>query len=449
MEFLELCKKIILIDSSPEAGTEEVALFASEVCKNAGFDVELQEGFLKGKKQFNVIARPKNSSCKDEVIFQTHLDTVEPGPAEFWTETDNNPFKATVKDGKIFGLGTADVKLDFLCKVKALKGFVNQKMKRPFVLVGTYGEEMGMEGAKQLMKEKRVDARMAIIGEPSELKTVYANNGYAVCNFEIPFSVEEIAFKDQRQQGSITTQEKVFHGKAAHSSTPHLGDNAILKLVAYIDKLPSGVSIVEAHGGTVPNTIPAMAQIEVDPHFDFSTHHIGVGTKLVKIVKELQRLEREFLNFENPQFSPPHPTLNIGVLKTENNMLKLTVSFRLTPQITQGQINQWWERMGKMAQDHGAHFKSERISPSALTSLDSEIVKGAIEISKKLGLPQNPITKASGTECSVYVPYGVDCIVIGPGISIGNSHTANEHNILEQLELATQFYQEAVKRFCL
>lgn len=447
--FLDLCKEIILIDSTPDGGTEEIALYAERLCKAAGLSVELQPGEINGKKQFNVIARPLGSNKSDEVIFQTHLDTVEAGPKAFWTETQNNPFNATVKDGKIYGLGTADVKLDFLCKLEALKEFSKTKMKRPFVLVGTFGEELGMQGAHQLMKSKIVNAKMAIIGEPSELKIVYANNGYAVCHFEIPFSEEEIEFKKNHHEGTSTTQEKIFHGKAVHSSTPHLGDNAILKLVEYISKMPEGLGIVEAHGGTVVNTVPAQAQIEIDAGFILPKNKIGVGGKLVKIVNELRKIEREFLNYENNQFSPSHPTLNMGVLRTYEKNINLTVSFRITPQITKEQIKKWWKTMEQFSEAWSVRFVPERMSSPALTSLDSELVSGAIEIAKKLGLPDKPITKASGTECSVYTQYGIDCIVIGPGVSIGNSHTANEYNILDQLDKATLFYKEAVKRFCL
>src|SRR4051812_35067354 len=98
---------MIGIDSSPSVGNEEVALFCSDLCKDAGLEVILQPGQLDGHKQFNVIARPKGSTKKNEIIFQTHLDTVEPGPIGNWTETDHNPFKATVVEDKIFGLGAA------------------------------------------------------------------------------------------------------------------------------------------------------------------------------------------------------------------------------------------------------------------------------------------------------------------------------------------------------
>src|ERR1022692_2960548 len=128
---------MIQIDSTPRSGNREIASFCSQLCRDAGFNVKLQETSLGGIKQMNILARPQESAEKNEVIFQTHLDTVEPGPMGNWTKTDNNPFQATILDDRIYGLGTADVKLDYLCKLRALKEFVTHKQTHPFVFVGT------------------------------------------------------------------------------------------------------------------------------------------------------------------------------------------------------------------------------------------------------------------------------------------------------------------------
>lgn len=449
MDFISLCRKIISIDSTPSAGNEEVALFAADLCRQAGLHVTMQEGDLGGKKQFNLIARPAApAKGTEEIIFQTHLDTVPSGPMGNWTKTDNNPFEATIVGDHIYGLGTADVKLDFLCKLRALKDFTGQKMKKPFALVGTFGEEIGMHGANRLMEARAVNSKTAIIGEPSELQIVYANNGYMIMSFHIPFSPEEKDFREKHADGEVTatTQERIFHGKAAHSSTPHLGDNAILKMMDFLSKLPEGIAILAARGGNAENTVPADAFVEVDATRSFSN---SVAVKLLKTMKELLILEKNFSRYNEPAFSPSHPTMNVGVLSTNDEELALKVSFRITPQISETEIRGWAEGLTKAVSKFGVEARTERLSKPALTPLESPLVTGAVEISKKLGLPAKPITKASGTECSVYRGYGVDCIVFGPGVSIGNSHTANEYNSLKQLEKAVLFYGEAAKRFCL
>lgn len=446
MDFIGLCKKIISIESTPSTGNGEVAQFCAELCRGAGLEVTLQERSFRNQKNFNLLARPPNSKDpKEEVIFQTHLDTVEPGPLSHWAKTDSNPFYATIEGDKIFGLGAADVKLDFLCKLFALAQFKDEKFRKPFVLIGTYAEEVGMHGAQYIIESKAVNSKLAFIGEPSELQIVYANNGYMILDFKIFFSDIEKAHKNSPLD-MARTQEKMFHGKAVHSSTPHLGDNAILKLVGYVAKLPRGTAILNASGGSSENTVPADAEIEIDGGKVFDS---SVGDKLVLLFQELQKLEREFLNFDNRDFAPPSPTLNPGVLETKEWGLNLAVSFRITPEVRAHQLEEWIERFEKFSKKNGMECVRKRISPPALTPITGELVKGAIEISKRLSLPLKPITKASSTECSVYGQCGIESIVFGPGVSIGNSHTANEYNFLSHLEKAKQFYAEAVKRFCL
>ena len=63
---------------------------------------------------------------------------------------------------------------------------------------------------------------------------------------------------------SISTQSKIFSGKAAHSSTPHLGDNAIVKMLDYLQTMPENMLIIEADGGTRVNSIPNQSMIELD-----------------------------------------------------------------------------------------------------------------------------------------------------------------------------------------
>ncbi|MEQ1878678.1 MAG: M20/M25/M40 family metallo-hydrolase, partial [Bdellovibrionia bacterium] len=195
MEFLEACRKFISIDSSPHNGTTEIAAFAADLCRQAGLHVEIQEGVVRGVNQSNLIARPVEGRPGDELLLQAHLDTVDPGSYSLWTETDRNPFNATIKAGSIYGLGAADVKLDFLCKLYAIKSLGKREWKLPFVLVGTYGEEIGMWGARQLIHEKKISAKRAILGEPSEMQVIYASNGIALIDIQIPFSADEKKYR--------------------------------------------------------------------------------------------------------------------------------------------------------------------------------------------------------------------------------------------------------------
>ena len=60
------------------------------------------------------------------------------------------------------------------------------------------------------------------------------------------------------------TQSKIFKGRSAHSSQPHLGLNAVESLFDFLGKLPEHILILEIDGGTNYNTIPVQAHLEFD-----------------------------------------------------------------------------------------------------------------------------------------------------------------------------------------
>ena len=136
-------------------GCSEIAHYAAELCQKYGLHVEIQQETFNGLDQANVIARPMAQRPEAEFLMQTHLDTSDPGSYALWTKTGCNPFNASIYQDTLYGLGAANAKLDFLCKLKAIVGLGDQSWRLPFVLVGTFGEENGMAGAIKLIRKKK------------------------------------------------------------------------------------------------------------------------------------------------------------------------------------------------------------------------------------------------------------------------------------------------------
>lgn len=57
--------------------------------------------------------------------------------------------------------------------------------------------------------------------------------------------------------------------------------------------------------------------------------------------------------------------------------------------------------------------------------------------------------KATSTEAAQYFKAGYEAVVVGPGLSQGNSHSPNEKNSISELEKAIKFYEELILRVCL
>lgn len=102
------------------------------------------------------------------LVFAGHTDTV-PFDGAKW---QSDPFTLTERDGRLFGLGTADMKGFFPLVLEAAEAAVaavrrGESLKAPVIILATCDEETSMAGAKALVAAGKPKARFAVIGEPT------------------------------------------------------------------------------------------------------------------------------------------------------------------------------------------------------------------------------------------------------------------------------------------
>lgn len=465
MDFLEACRKFIELDSTPAIGNSELANYAASLCRESGLEVELQSETVNGLEQANLIARPVVGRPDSEILLQTHLDTSDPGAYALWTKTGANPFQASIYRDQnagelLYGLGAANTKLDFLCKLQAIKELQDRGVswKLPPVLVGTFGEETGMQGSVKLIRKKKISASMALVGEPTDLSLVCAGKGFAGVEIEVPFSDEEKTLRAEHDlSDASSTQSRMFKGKAAHSSAPEAGDNAILKMIEYLTKLPDGIVMMEMEGGVSFNTIPSHAMLEFDMVGGVQE---TIGVKIASIVSAVRGVEKQFESYPDPEFSPAIPTLNIGLVRTYEDYVKLSGCCRLPPSVSNDVYEKWMENLRDACVRVGAVFRVTDYKQPFRTPTDHPLVKVCSEeLEKVIQKPdQNRGTQTHSVklqaqsvanEASVFSRFGIPCVVVGPGQGVGNSHAPNEHVRIEQLHDAIRFYRGVLERVCL
>jgi acetylornithine deacetylase len=132
------------------------------------------------------------------LVLAGHTDTV-PAGAGRWR---HDPLKLTEAEGRLYGLGTADMKGFFAVVLEAVRGLEARRLRRPVVVVATADEETTMNGAKALAAAGRPLGRFAVIGEPTSGIPVHLHKGIMM---------------------------ELIHltGKAGHSSDPSLGVSAL------------------------------------------------------------------------------------------------------------------------------------------------------------------------------------------------------------------------------
>ncbi len=165
--------------------------------------------------RINVIARRAETRAGPCVHFNSHMDVVEPGPG--WTMP---PFGAELRDGRIYGRGTCDMKGGLAASVvacEALLAHLGDDWPGALEISGTVDEESGgFSGVGYLAKQgyfskPRVDH--VIIPEP--------------------LGVDRICLGHR----GVWWAEVETRGRIAHGSMPFLGDSAILHMGAFLQRI--------------------------------------------------------------------------------------------------------------------------------------------------------------------------------------------------------------------
>ena len=215
-------------------------------------------------------------------VFAGHTDVVPTGPLEKWT---NDPFTPTIREGRLYGRGAADMKTSLASFVVATEEFVTahpQHSGSIAFLITSDEEGPGHDGTAILcerLKQDKQNLDYCIVGEPTSVNKLgdMIKNG---------------------RRGSLSGK-LIVKGIQAHIAYPHLGKNPIHLAAGAIQKLsdmewdkgnrffqPTSFQISNIHAGTgANNVIPG--ELKIDFNFRFSTESTPEQLQ-VKVEKILQ-----------------------------------------------------------------------------------------------------------------------------------------------------------------
>jgi acetylornithine deacetylase len=188
------------------------------------------------------------------LVLAGHTDTV-PTDQHRWS---TDPFEAVERSGRLYGLGTSDMKSFFALAAAAIEGLQARSLRQPLVVIGTADEESSMAGARALVSTSALRPRYALIGEPTDLRPVRLHKG-------------------------ILMERISVEGRSGHSSDPRLGRSALegmQRIIAelldwraelttrYVDQrfaVPHPtLNLGRIAGGDNPNRICAHCELDLD-----------------------------------------------------------------------------------------------------------------------------------------------------------------------------------------
>jgi acetylornithine deacetylase/succinyl-diaminopimelate desuccinylase-like protein len=456
-EVLEWCQRLVACRSVTNEGTGEIMqLCAHELLRPHGLEPRLLPSQSEGPSQANLVCFVSGREHdRAPLLLNTHLDTVPAGDVALWTECPEGPFVAALKNDRIYGLGTADTKLDFVAKALAL--IQCGTPRRDVYLIATFGEEHGLVGAKEIAAAGILPRNaLALVGEPSRLQVITAHKGLMMFEFEIQFG------SHKRGEQSCRVDRLIFEGRSAHSSTPALGLNAIQLAIQALEHRPD-LHIVSINGGDAVNKVPARCEVEIGgepiavensvrleqglrsgvefmPSAVFSLLSIFLG-RLAVFANHAGRPE--------PDYAPPTLTFNPGIIRSGKGSIVLEFEFRPPPSLPCDEIRhaltEIADTLSRSYPDYNIKVTERRANPGFRSSLEGETVELAMAALAAAHLPLDTGVKAGCTEAGVYASAGAKPVVFGPGPSTGVIHAPNEYNLISDVEGALCFYRELLR----
>jgi acetylornithine deacetylase len=309
------------------------------------------------------------------VALSGHTDVV-PVAGQNW---DTDPFTLTERGGKLYGRGTCDMKGYLACALALVPQLEPRKLKVPFHIAFSYDEEVGCTGVRPMIAElgnSLPRPRMVFVGEPTGMAVVDAHKGPVRWRVELT-------------------------GRAAHSSMPHLGVNAI------------------AYAG--------------------------------RLIAELARMEEELkADARDERFDPPWTSLQVTQIEggTASNIVPVPCWFGwetrglpgFDPMVLEARLRRFamescLREMRRTAPE--ADISIEIINRVPAYAADKgEIVPLALQLAG-----QNETFAVSYcTEAGLFQDGGAPAVVVGPG-HIAQAHTANEFVAVEDLEKCLRFLE--------
>lgn len=163
----------------------------------------------------NVIGLIRGRGEAPAVMFNTHLDHVDPGDPAAWPAY-GQPYSGAVHEGKVWGRGASDIKGPLAAQVYGVARLAQAGERPPgdVYVSADVQEEVGGLGARRLIEDFRERVDLVVIGEPSS---------------------------NELRRGHRGRNELVVHirGRSVHASVPEQGTNPLYSLATFLERLPA------------------------------------------------------------------------------------------------------------------------------------------------------------------------------------------------------------------
>lgn len=379
-----------------------------EKCQKMVEEIAMSLGFVTSYHSAGsvLVIEPKSVTEKPELGIVVHLDTVPYDEKEWKT----NPL-GEIKDGRIYGRGVVDDKAAIVLAMYAMLQEEN-KIKPSWQIIVGSSEEGSWTDMQGYLKEKNV--------LPKFLITI---DGDGVQNGCRGYMDLELTFKRKSNSRHLSNLKVIngannavpgkaiavvddaiieVTGKAAHSSIPQIGENALINLLYSLYHIDT--------------EFPGLFKIALDLKGNYNARHI--------FFKE----HPEIVNGQNVGFTSVCMT-NCYYLE---DVIVANLNIRFSPQTTKGEINRAIERI---CLKYGCTSEIKELKMPAYISPETREIKMMLEAYKEVLGKETESTVAMGCGYNSTLP---NCAIFGPRFAVNHDeedtcHSVDENRSVEDL----------------
>ncbi|RYZ09288.1 MAG: acetylornithine deacetylase [Comamonadaceae bacterium] len=314
------------------------------------------------------------------IVLSGHTDVV-PVKGQDW---ESPPFEPTVRDGRLYGRGTCDMKGFIGVALALLPDMQAARLREPIHFAFSCDEELGCVGAPYMLadlKARGVTANGCIVGEPTDMRVIVAHKG-------------------------INAYRCRVRGHAAHSSLTPQGLNAIEYAARLICFMRDEADRFRREG-------PFDADFDV-PFTTMQTSIISGGIAVNTVPADCE-FSFEYRNLPTVDTAP--------IIERIKDYAQNTL-------------------LPRMKEEHaGAAIDFEMLA--AAPTLDASEQAAITQLVRALTHDRATRKVAYGTEAGLFQQMGIPAVLCGPG-DIQQAHKANEYVTLEQLALCEGFMHKLI-----
>ena len=378
---LKILQELIQIPSVND-GEEEVANYIAELFKDyENIETQIVNSY---PGRDNILVKLKGARPGKIFAVSGHLDVVETGDG--WTHP---PFEGVIEGNKMYGRGTCDMKAGVAAALAMMLDLADEgaDFAGEIWFIGTVGEEVGMQGALDLVKGGYLDTVDGIV-------------------------IPEPTKRDGENQAIFASKGSIMYtihgeGKAAHSSMPELGINAIMTAAEFIQNTQKQFDEItnnpDYHNDELGATLNVFSVIEGGRQFNSVPDHV--------VMKGNARTVPEYDSARAVEL------LQAAVDKNNENPEQATLTLELN-----------------------------QVLDAAEAKKDTALIRALKEAGKDKNIQVRSLIGTCELSRYIHLPQDVDLVVYGPGLT-KMAHKIDEYIEIDEYEDTIRIFKDMAKIF--